>query len=233
LKEINSLADAVSRFGASLKSKLSGKGAVGAPEDQLRAPLEALIADMAQILLFKLGDVVAVGESTLSALKTRPDYAVNVSNALVGFIEVKAPGKGADPNRFKDGHDRTQWGKLKSLPNLVYTDGNAFSLWRDGKLHGEIIHLQGDTETAGAKLAAPAGLQRLFSDFLNWKPIPPTSAPALAEVSAGLCRLLRDEVTEQLAFGTPALTGLAADGRKLLLFLKRPTSSLRTATRRL
>jgi hypothetical protein len=216
LKVINSLADAVSRFGASLKQKLSGQGAVGAPEDQIRAPLEALIADIAQILLFKPGDVVAVGESTLSALQTRPDYAVKVSNALVGFIEVKAPGKGADPNRFRDAHDRAQWGKLKSLPNLVYTDGNAFSLWRNGKLHGEIIHLEGDIETAGAKLAAPAGLQRLFSDFLTWKPIPPTSAPALAEVSAGLCRLLRDEVTEQLALGTPALTGLAADWRKLL-----------------
>ena len=216
MKVSNSVADAVSRFGASLKQKLSGQGAVGAPEDQIRAPLEALIADIAQILLFKPGDVVAVGESTLTALQTRPDYAVKVSNALVGFIEVKAPGKGADPNRLRDAHDRAQWGKLKSLPNLVYTDGNAFSLWRDGKLHGEIIHLEGDIETAGAKLAASAGLQRLFSDFLTWKPIPPTSAPALAEVSAGLCRLLRDEVTEQLVLGTPALTGLAADWRKLL-----------------
>jgi hypothetical protein len=160
LKETNSLADAVSRFGASLKSKLSGQGALGAPEDQIRAPLETLIEDMARLLMSKAGDVVAVGESTLSALKTRPDYAIKVSNALVGFIEVKAPGKGADPTRFRDDHDRTQWDKLKSLPNLIYTDGNAFSLWRDGKLQGEIIHLHGDIETAGAKLAAPPGLQR-------------------------------------------------------------------------
>jgi hypothetical protein len=121
LKVSNSVADAVSRFGASLKQKLSDQGAVGAPEDQIRAPLEALIADIAQILLFKPGDVVAVGESTPNP----PDYAVKVSNALVGFIEVKAPGKGADPNRLRDAHDRAQWGKLKSLPNLVYTDGNA------------------------------------------------------------------------------------------------------------
>jgi hypothetical protein len=216
LKETNSLAAAVSRFGASVKSKLSGVGAVGAPEDQIRAPLEVLIADVAQVLLFRAGEVVAVGESTLSALKTRPDYAVKVSNALIGFIEVKAPGKGADPRRFKDEHDREQWGKLRSLPNLIYTDGGAFSLWRDGTLQGEIVYLRGDIETAGVRLSAPTGLQRLFTDFLNWKPIPPTSAPALAEVSAGLCRLLRDEVTEQLALGTPALTGLAADWRKLL-----------------
>ena len=42
----------------------------------------------------------------------------------------KAPGKGADPRKFKDVHDRAQWDKLHSLPNLMYTDGNAFSLWR-------------------------------------------------------------------------------------------------------
>ncbi len=38
----------------------------------------------------------------------------------------------------------------------------------------------------------------------------------LAEVSARLCRLLRDEVTEQMARGGKALTDLAADWRKLL-----------------
>jgi hypothetical protein len=216
VKPTDPLAGAVSRFGAALKSKLSGKGAAGAPEDQLRAPLEALIADLAGILLFKAGEVVAVGESSLAALKTRPDYAVTVRNALVGFIEVKAPGKGADPRRFKDEHDRAQWNKLKSLPNLVYTDGNAFSLWRDGRLHGELVRLEGDVATAGARLAAPPSLARLFADFLRWQPIPPTSARGLAEVSAGLCRLLRDEVTEQLGIGTAALTGLAEDWRRLL-----------------
>jgi hypothetical protein len=48
-----------------------------------------------------------------------------VNNALVGFIEVKAPGKGADPRRFNEEHDKKQWSKLKTLPNLIYTDGNA------------------------------------------------------------------------------------------------------------
>lgn len=210
------LANGVSRYGASLKSKLSGVGLAGAPEDQLRAPLESLIAVLAEVLSFAPGDVVAVGETTLTALKTRPDYAVKVRNALAGFIEVKAPGKGADPRRFKDEHDRTQWNKLKSLPNLVYTDGNAFSLWRDGKLQGEVVRLNGDIETAGAKLSAPPGLERLFSDFLRWEPISPTSPRDLADLSAGLCRLLRDEVTEQLALGTPALTLLAEDWRRLL-----------------
>jgi hypothetical protein len=53
-------------------------------------------------------------------------------------------------------------------------------------------------------------------DFLRWAPIPPKSAKNLAEVSARLCRLLRDEVIEQMAFANPGLTALAQDWRKLL-----------------
>ena len=210
------MAAAVSAFGMAAKAKLSAKGITGAPEDQLRNPLEGLIRDAALALGFQTGSVVAVGETTLSGSGTRPDFAVTVADALTGFIEVKAPGKGADPRTFKDKHDREQWDKLKSLPNLAYTDGNAFSLWQDGKLVGSVIHLDGDIISAGAKLVAPAALERLFSDFLGWAPIPPTSAMQLAEVSARLCRLLRDEVTEQLDAGNAALTDLAADWRKIL-----------------
>jgi N-6 DNA methylase len=161
-------------------------------------------------------NVILVGESSLQELKTRPDFAVTKQNLLVGFIEVKAPGKGADPRKFIDPHDKEQWQKLKSLPNLVYTDGNSFSLWRDGRLEGEIIHLQGSVESAGAALRAPASLLKLIIDFLNWDPIPPASAPQLAELSARLCRLLRDEVVEQMDVGSPALTGLAEDWRRTL-----------------
>jgi hypothetical protein len=135
---------------------------------------------------------------------------------LVGYIEVKAPGKGADPRKFKDPHDREQWKKLSALPNLIYTDGNAFSLWRSGELVGQIQRLVGDIETAGAGLAPDPGLLRLFTDFLNWAPIGPMSAAQLAEMSARLCRLLRDEVTEQLERGNQTLTGLATDWRKAL-----------------
>ena len=210
------LADAVSRYGASTKSKLADVAISGAPEDQLRGPLEALVHDLAALEGLPSGSVHLIGETTLSDIKTRPDFAVTVSKALVGFIEVKAPGKGADPRRFDNEHDKEQWDKLKSLPNLIYTDGNAFSLWRDGKLEGSIVHLEGDVESAGAKLAAPKALLPLISDFLRWAPIAPKTAKQLAQVSARLCRLLRDEVIEQMARGSPGLTGLAEDWRKLL-----------------
>jgi hypothetical protein len=210
------VASAISNYGASVKPKLTSIVIDGAPEDQLRGPLDSLVRDLAEVAGLPGGSVHLVGETSLADLKTRPDFAVTVGKALVGFIEVKAPGKGADPRQFNDPHDKDQWNKLKSLPNLIYTDGNSFSLWRDGKVESAIVHLDGNVETSGAKLAAPATLLPLISDFLRWTPIPPKSAKNLAEISARLCRLLRDEVVEQMELGNPGLTALATDWRKLL-----------------
>jgi hypothetical protein len=207
---------AVAAFGLNAKAKLANPAAKGEPEDQLRAPLEHLVMDLAECCGFPRNSVTAVGESSLSEMKTRPDYAITVRKALVGFIEVKAPGKGADPRKFKGRHDKVQWEKLQSLPNLIYTDGNEFSLWRNGEIEGELIRLNGDIRTAGSNLTAPPGLMGLFEDFIRWQPIPPRDAKQLAGVSARLCRLLRDEVTEQLSLGSHALTALAADWRHLL-----------------
>jgi hypothetical protein len=196
---------------------LTSAAITGAPEDQLRGPLEALVRDLAEAAGLPAGAVHLVGETTLAHLKTRPDYAVTVGNALVGFIEVKAPGKGSRSRANSTiPHDKAQWGKLRALPNLLYTDGIAFSLWRDGEIVGKVVPLGGDVETSGAKLAAPATLLPLVNDFLTWTPIPPRNAKKLAQVSARLCRLLRDEVVEQMALGSQGLTDLAKDWRKLL-----------------
>ena len=94
-----SLAEAVSAFGAEAKAKLANPGASGAPEDQLRGPLETLVRSLAELVGLEAGSVVVVGETTLADLGTRPDYAVTRGGALIGHIELKAPGKGADPRR--------------------------------------------------------------------------------------------------------------------------------------
>jgi hypothetical protein len=210
------VADAVSAYGASLKPKLSNPAIGGQPEDQLRGPLELLVKSLAEVGGFPAGAVHLVGETSLADMKTRPDFAVTSNKALVGFIEVKAPGKGADPRRFTDPHDKAQWSKLKSLPNLLYTDGQTFSLWQDGEIVGKVVTLEGSVESDGAKLEAPDALLPLIVNFLTWKPIPPTNAKQLARISARLCRLLRDEVIEQLERKSQGLTDLARDWRKLL-----------------
>ncbi len=74
-----SLADIISAFGADARAKLDNPAVSGAPEDQLRAPLERLIHDLATLDGLAAGGLSLVGETTLSHLQTRPDYAVSVS----------------------------------------------------------------------------------------------------------------------------------------------------------
>jgi hypothetical protein len=78
------LRSAVATFGGSAKAKLRNPGAHGEPEDQLRAPLEHLVLDLAELSGFPRSEVTAVGESSISEFKTRPDYAVTARRALVG-----------------------------------------------------------------------------------------------------------------------------------------------------
>lgn len=214
-REPVTLRSAISRFGEEAKKKLGNPSAKGQPEDQLRAPFERLLSDLASLRV-PGADVTAIGETSLADAKTRPDYAVTVENVLVGFIELKAPGKGADPRKFKDPHDKAQWLRLQSLPNLIYTDGNSFSLWHSGELVGSTVDLDGDIESAGASLTAPESLLGLIETFLRWSPVAPRNVQQLADVSARLCRLLRDEVVEQLANKQSTLTALAADWRRML-----------------
>ncbi len=210
------LAEAISKFGAEATSKLNNPGAKGEPEDQLRNPLEQLIkVDLAALIGPAARDLELVGETSLADLQTRPDFSVTRDGALIGFIEVKRPGKGADPEQYKD-HDKEQWRKLKALPNLIYTDGNAFSLWQDGKKAAEIVHLGGDVRTSGKALTAPLELVDLFLLFCQWDPVAPRTPKQLAETTARLCRLLRDQVLEQLALGSERLKGLKADWQNLL-----------------
>lgn len=207
------LAAAISAFGAGAKAKLNQGGQ---PEDQLRNPIEDLFKALSIECGHAAGALVLVGEKSMSELRTRPDFAVQMNKALIGFIEVKAPGKGADPRKFKDKHDKEQWDKLKALPNLIYTDGNALSLWRNGLPIGDLVKLDGDIETSGPKLGAPSSLLPLVEDFLCWQPIPPKGPKELAAVAARLCRYLRDEVIEQLGVQNAKLSDLKEDWKALL-----------------
>ncbi len=147
------------------------------------------------------GTVAVVGESTLADLRTRPDYAVTVTNALVGFIEVKAPCKGTMPLSFSDEHDKKHCTKLRILPNLIYTNGQSFSLWRDREQIGKLVPLEGEVESAGAALAAPDTLLPLINDFLHWSP---TRRPAACASS------LRPRQASAASFTTRLLMNLRA-----------------------
>lgn len=207
----------MSAFGAAVAPRLAGKE--GEPEDQMRGPLEILMASIAT----ELGvTVTSVGETSLSDLQVRPDYAVKVNNAVTGYIEVKAPGKGADPTLWKSSsHDAKQWEKLKALPNVLYTDGQEWGLYRTGEPVREVVRLVGDVRKAGHKLTTrDDALAQMLSSFLHWEPVAPRQIRQLVRSVAPLTRLLREEVTDTLArekkAGSGPFTSLAEDWRALL-----------------
>jgi len=166
-------------------------------------------------------------EVQLADRRVRPDYAVSLDGVISGYIEIKAPGRSVDPQSFT-GHDRTQWERQRDLPNLVYTNGTEWRLYRDGEPVGEPVHLHGGSlTTAGVALTAGDDLETLLTAFLRWHPAPITSVVALVRAVAPLTRLLRGEVLDQLeaervriAGGASAddqpFTGLARDWRALL-----------------
>jgi hypothetical protein len=58
-------------------------------EDQLRAPFERLFVDLAGLWNLPKNAVAAVGESSVSNPKTRPDSAVTVRQTFLGFMELR------------------------------------------------------------------------------------------------------------------------------------------------
>ncbi len=209
--------EAVARFGKSAAVKLNGGGQ---PEDQLRSPMEKLFEDMAE----GLGVSVAmIGETSLATLGVRPDYAVEVAGARVGYIELKAPGRGVPSTWTPNKHEKRQWEKLQLLPNVLYTDGALWALYRNGELIGQVARMNGDVRTAGNKLTPFDGeFARVISEFLLWKPDPPRSIRQLVRAVAGLCKLLRTEVIETIGREErgeekhKSFTELSEDWRKLL-----------------
>jgi len=208
---VPSLAKTVSRFGEVVAERFATGG--GEPEDLLRGPFEDLVDSLAAA--GGNPGVVLAGEHHLADERVRPDYAVFVHGALTGFVEIKAPGKGVDPSRFR-GHDRRQWERLSCLPNVLYTDGQSFALFRDGERVGPAVDLVGSIETAGRDLSVgDDSLETLFEQFLSWAPFEPRRPRELARATARLCRLLRSEV-EELLVSEAGLRDLATDWRRLL-----------------
>ena len=193
----------------------------GQPEDQLCAPFETLLKEISDAMG---KPVVCTGESTLPQGLGIPDYAVHVGGLLVGYVELKAPGKGADARRFK-GHDRSQFKRFSALPNLLYTDGNEWALYRSGERVGDLVRLPGNVAKDGRRAADSSSaktVEALLNNFLAWEPLPPQDRSGnfdlrtFSEQLAPLCRMLRDDVAAALRDPKSELKALQQDWRKLL-----------------
>lgn len=213
LKPLRDFAAAVTRKTAQIVS--------GEPEEQLRAPFEALI-DECGALIGKI--VVCTGEVALPDSLGSPDYAIHVDGLLAGYVELKAPGKGANSAAFH-GHDRRQFKRFAAIPNILYTDGNEWALYRKGVLERTLVRVSRSVATDGKRAVSGKdadAVEDLLRDFLAWEPILPTDKTGaldlkvFAEQLAPLCRMLRQEVMQSLQNERSPLENLRVDWRQLL-----------------
>ena len=215
------VAGIVSAFGSETKARLAG---VGEPEEALRVPIDHLMTAMGALIGKK---TELDGEAHLSDISSRPDFAVRVKGAVVGYLEVKQAGLSLDPASFKS-HNKDQWNRLKDLPNLIYTNGSEWRLYRAEAEPVLVAQLGGGPlDLAGTALSPDTSFQQLVSDFLSWTPVPIRTVSKLVKTIAPITRMLRTKVIEQLDIenanvkkGEPKhqqqFLGLASDWRKLL-----------------
>jgi hypothetical protein len=169
-------------------------------------------------------NVIVHDEVMLTELSACPDIAVNTAGGRLGYIELKRHGKGVPEHESwrPSQHDRLQWPKLRDLPNLIYTDGTHWALYKKGLLFGRVSCLEGDPATAGDKLTTrDDSFERLFYEFFAWIPPNLISLRAVVSEVAPLCRLLRNQVAEMMALennrpGKKPFTILAHEWRNIL-----------------
>jgi len=209
------------KFADSVTSKMTTL-TVGEPEDQLRGPFEVFMREVGEALLL---EVVCTGETRLPGRMGKPDYAIHAAKLLAGYVELKAPGTGANPNRFTEPHNREQWKRFRDMPNLIYCDGNEWGLYRDGQAIRPIVRLSGDVATQGRKAVTSEDARAvlaILTHFLSWDPTIPATRrgeidlKGFSAMLARLCGMLRKDVTEAVKDPDSPLSQLAGEWRKLL-----------------
>lgn len=138
--------------------------------------------------------VLAIGEVPVKG-SGRPDFAILADDLLAGHVELKAPGKGVDPTRFT-GHDKRQWERFKTLPNVLYSDGNSWALYRSGVIEADAVLDIDFNKPKRPDLVKAERLRALLANFYSWAPPVANSPAELAAMLAPLCRNLRDGVLQ-------------------------------------
>lgn len=96
------------------------------PEALLAAPLRTLVRALAH-----WRPKVDLDQAVESGIG-RPDFAAKEGPLLIGHVETKQLGAGVYTDRYT-GHDRQQWENFRRLPNVLYSDGRDFALYRSGE----------------------------------------------------------------------------------------------------
>lgn len=215
------LSQAVANLGEACKVKLSGPGE---REALIRSPLELFIKTVGDHFGLTVAPQDEVHDEDRAV---RPDYAIKVNGVITGYVEAKAPGVSVDTATYTSGHNKTQWERLRDVPNLLYSNGIEWWLYRDGAPHKRAVLDGLGLDRAGRSLAPDGEIEELLRDFLFWKPLPITAVTPLVRAVAPLTRLLRAEVLDQLDIearrvregadeGDQPFRGLAREWKRLL-----------------
>lgn len=207
-----SFAECLTQYADSAKAQFCAAPVGFEPEDQLKGLVSALLKQFGEVHDRVINTWTEVSSDDASG---RPDMGVSVSSLLAGFIELKRPGKGSDPTTFR-GDDRKQWERFKDIPNLIYTDGSDWSLYRNGEHQATFSSSKDLTKhgAAGLLRSDTTLLESLLSSFVDWQPIVPSTPQALGVMLARLCRLLRDNVRACLGNPLSPVAVLAEDWKK-------------------
>ncbi|MFE9505525.1 type ISP restriction/modification enzyme [Streptomyces anthocyanicus] len=188
----------VSEFGATCKQALLH----GQKEAAIRRAVETLLVDAAGVLGLQ---AVLHAEVAIAAHRIRPDLAVRIGKLprnIVGYVELKSPDKSVIHPGGLNQRDRRQWEGMAKLPNLIYTNGQTWIMYRSGRQYGDTIHFEGDLHSAGTRLRLPTASETAFEAmlvaFFGWRPKPLTSMREVVAHVAPLCALLRDAVHDRL-----------------------------------
>ncbi|MBL0062194.1 MAG: hypothetical protein IPP40_12110 [bacterium] len=202
-------------YAATLKENFSARVSAQ-PEDQLKAPVIRLLTAIGATTRH---EVIARTEAQVKNLGARPDLGVTVNGLLCGYVELKAPDKSIDPKDFSDA-DKKQWEKLKTLPNLIYTNGTEWRLYQNGKLdENALVQFKYDVTKRGKEAVTKESenkLRHMLEFFFCWAPIAPKNPEQLAELLAPMCHILRDFVLDSIQDKNSNLATLAREWRSVL-----------------
>jgi hypothetical protein len=195
--------DALKRYAKAIRDTL--RGGPTNIEQALSPSFKNLIDDLLPTL------VVGQGLTTVPEYANdvgRPDIALVRQGQLPrAFFELKAPDKHLDPTRWRDAHDKRQFGRFCELPAWALSNfGGARFFRRDeGELEVRIVPLAAlDPTTSDA--AADTAIERhdaspfidILSVLAQAQPPSPSNAEQLAEYLAHAARLVRASVIEKL-----------------------------------
>jgi hypothetical protein len=211
------LLEPLRRFAQAIADNFAQAMVRAQPEDQLKAPAQHLLRMAGEAFGIR---VATRTEAQPGGVQARPDIGVATEGLLCGFVELKAPGLGANPSRLPGRQNQAQWEKFKNLPNLIYTDGNEWRLFRAGEeVATARVRLAGDVREDGADAVdhpSATNLERLLRNFLGWAPTVPHAPRELAYFLAPLTRLLRDEVHDAVQRPNSAVAVVAGQWRDRL-----------------